>query len=202
MTATVALPKAARLYAANCATPVLWPRAVRRHRRQLVRDVGEAGDPGGHHDAGRLDFHTGSEHQVEATVGAAELLDTVIFNVGNQLFGEPLAVLGEQLDGHNVVVLQGPDFLAHAVIGEREPWSGRAQAGGSGVDLRHMPAGMWLRQLDITSPKTRGWIPRARRWAATDSPYGPAPITTAGGQLVIVLRSSGAYAARRGAGGE
>src|ERR1039458_9209685 len=43
-----------------------------------------------------------------------------------------------------------------------------------------MPAGMWLRQLDMTSPKTRALIPRARRCAATDSPYGPAPMTTAG----------------------
>src|SRR3984957_9024910 len=49
-----------------------------------------------------------------------------------------------------------------------------------------MPAGMLVRQLDMTSPKTRVPIPRARRWAATDSPYGPAPMTTAGMLLVPV----------------
>ncbi|GGV09453.1 hypothetical protein GCM10010260_54740 [Streptomyces filipinensis] len=39
---------------------------------------------------------------------------------------------------------------------------------------------MACRQLPITSPKMRTGTPAARRWAATDSPYGPAPITTTG----------------------
>src|ERR1700722_15871571 len=50
-----------------------------------------------------------------------------------------------------------------------------------------MPAGILVRQLDMTPPKTRAPTPRARRWAATDGPYGPAPMTTAGMLLVPVL---------------
>lgn len=50
----------------------------------------------------------------------------------------------------------------------------------AGVDLRSIPSGMWSRQLTMGSPKTRTGMPRARRWAAVDSPYGPAPMTATG----------------------
>ena len=42
-------------------------------------------------------------------------------------------------------------------------------------DLRFTPTGM-LRQKRIASPKMRYFMPRARRCAAKERPYGPAPI--------------------------
>src|SRR6516164_9033068 len=42
-------------------------------------------------------------------------------------------------------------------------------------DLRLMPTGI-LSQKRIASPKIRYFTPRARRCAANESPYGPAPI--------------------------
>src|ERR1700733_3885922 len=59
------------------------------------------------------------------------------------------------------------------------PGAGEDRLDASGVDFRHMPVGMFSRQLDITSPNTRTGTPRPRRGAAPDSPYGPAPMTTA-----------------------
>jgi hypothetical protein len=38
------------------------------------------------------------------------------------------------------------------------------------VDLRNIPIGIRVRQLDIVSPKVRTATPRSRRWAATASP--------------------------------
>src|ERR1035438_3030572 len=40
-----------------------------------------------------------------------------------------------------------------------------------------MPAGMWPRQNDMTSPKTRVSIPAPLRWAEMERPEGPAPTT-------------------------
>src|ERR1700748_2093984 len=42
-------------------------------------------------------------------------------------------------------------------------------------DLRFTPTGI-LSQKRIASPKMRYFTPRARRCAANESPYGPAPI--------------------------
>ncbi|GAA3309083.1 hypothetical protein GCM10020219_011830 [Nonomuraea dietziae] len=41
-----------------------------------------------------------------------------------------------------------------------------------------MPVAARCRQLAMTSPNTRTATPAARRCAATESPYGPAPTTT------------------------
>src|SRR6266508_646933 len=38
---------------------------------------------------------------------------------------------------------------------------------------------MCSRQSSRVLPKTATWSPRPRRWAAAESPYGPAPTTTA-----------------------
>src|SRR4030095_11266182 len=43
-------------------------------------------------------------------------------------------------------------------------------------ERKSMPWGIWCAQKSIGSPKIRTAIPRAFRWAAADSPYGPAPI--------------------------
>src|SRR5580692_4272214 len=42
-------------------------------------------------------------------------------------------------------------------------------------DLRHIPLGMWDNQLSMGRPKMRNGMPWPRRWAARESPYGPAP---------------------------
>src|SRR4029077_17643960 len=43
-------------------------------------------------------------------------------------------------------------------------------------DLSIMPFGMCANQLSIGRPKMRNGIPLRRRCAATESPYGPAPM--------------------------
>src|ERR1700733_2850502 len=43
-------------------------------------------------------------------------------------------------------------------------------------DFSIMPFGMWAAQLSIRRPKMRNDIPRVRKCAAIESPYGPAPI--------------------------
>ena len=40
-----------------------------------------------------------------------------------------------------------------------------------------MPFGMCSRQNDIGRPNTRVSMPAELRWAPSDSPYGPAPMT-------------------------
>lgn len=44
-------------------------------------------------------------------------------------------------------------------------------------DRRHIPLGMCLSQNDIGLPKTRVSMPDTRKYAAAESPYGPAPMT-------------------------
>src|SRR5690348_14500540 len=45
---------------------------------------------------------------------------------------------------------------------------------------------MLSRQLSMGSPKIRNGTPSARRCAAMDSPYGPAPITATGNSLSCI----------------
>src|SRR6185437_1543987 len=55
-------------------------------------------------------------------------------------------------------------------------------------DLRFTPMGM-LTQKRIASPKMRYFTPRARRCAANERPYGPAPIiaTSVPGFILITI---------------
>ena len=45
-------------------------------------------------------------------------------------------------------------------------------------DRKHIPAGICFSQNAIGCPNTIVSTPAARRYAAAESPYGPAPITT------------------------
>src|SRR5262245_50717572 len=56
-------------------------------------------------------------------------------------------------------------------------------------DLRFTPIGI-LSQKRIGSPKMRYFTPRARRCAANDRPYGPAPIiaTSVSGFILVATR--------------
>src|SRR5439155_25692428 len=54
-------------------------------------------------------------------------------------------------------------------------------------DLSIMPLGICDSQLSIGRPKARHAIPRWRKCAATDSPYGPAPMIAAPKKLDLLL---------------
>lgn len=42
-------------------------------------------------------------------------------------------------------------------------------------DFNRMPFGIWVSQVCMGLPKMRKLTPRGGRWAAMESPYGPAP---------------------------
>src|ERR1039457_4749787 len=67
------------------------------------------------------------------------------------------------------------------------PGRGAARLDAHGVDFRHIPAGIRLRQLPMTSPKIRTGTPRACRCEAIERPQGPAPTMTVGPAAGLTL---------------